>query len=118
MDGQTLLPGEARRNSDNDNRISFANMEIDRSLRQVRVNEREVSLTEAEFNLLWRLACEAGRAVTRDQLYEDILRREYDGLDRCIDLRVSRLRRKLGDNSRDPRLIKSVRYEGYLLVAE
>ena len=98
--------------------LTLGSMEIDRSTRQVRLGRREISLTSAEFDLLWRLASHAGEAVTRDQLYVDILSREYDGLDRCIDLRVSRLRKKLGDDSRNPRLIKSVRYEGYLLVSE
>jgi DNA-binding response OmpR family regulator len=109
---------EHGKGQNNHNLLSFGSMEIDRSTRQVRVDQREILLTTAEFDLLWRLACRAGEAVTRDELYADILSREYDGLDRCIDLRVSRLRRKLGDNSRNPRLIKSVRYEGYLLVSE
>jgi len=98
--------------------LNLGTLEIDRQARQVRIDDREISLTSAEFDLLWSLACRAGQPVTRDQLYHDILSREYDGLDRCIDLRVSRLRRKLGDDSRHPRLIKAVRYEGYLLVAE
>jgi two-component system response regulator RstA len=90
---------------------------VDVSRRKVRVDKRDISPTEAEFDLLWRPACEAGRPVTLDQFYEGILHRKYDGLDRCIELRVSRLRKKLGDDSRNPRLIKSVRYEGYLPVA-
>lgn len=98
--------------------LSLGSMEIDRNRRRVRLDQREIALTSAEFDLLWRLASCAGEAVTRDQLYADILSREYDGLDRCIDLRVSRLRKKLGDDSRHPRIIKSVRYEGYLLVSD
>lgn len=116
MNDQSLTSDQPRANSGSHESVNLGSLEIDRSRRKVRIDEQEIILTEAEFDLLWRLARQAGEAVTRDQLYEDILRREYDGLDRCIDLRVSRLRKKLGDDSRNPRLIKSVRYEGYLLV--
>jgi len=118
MNGETSAPHNGQKSPDNLNSLSLGQMEIDRNTRQVRLDQREISLTTAEFDLLWRLARRAGRPVTRDELYADILSREYDGLDRCIDLRVSRLRKKLGDDSRNPRLIKSVRYEGYLLVSE
>ncbi len=118
MNDQTTAPVSDEKTQDNPDSLNLGSMEIDRSARRVRIGNREISLTAAEFDLFWRLARRAGEAVTRDELYMDILRREYDGLDRCIDLRVSRLRKKLGDDSRNPRLIKSVRYEGYLLVSE
>jgi DNA-binding response OmpR family regulator len=118
MNGESTLQKDNGRGQPTHDSLHLGPMEIHRQTRRVRIDEREVSLTTAEFDLLWRLARRAGEPVTRDELYADILRREYDGLDRCIDLRVSRLRKKLGDDSRNPRLIKSVRYEGYLLVAE
>ncbi len=118
MNDQTTAPISVEKARDSQNSLNLGSMEIDRNTRQVRIGHREISLTVAEFDLFWRLARRAGEAVSRDELYVDILRREYDGLDRCIDLRVSRLRKKLGDDSRNPRIIKSVRYEGYLLVSE
>ncbi len=117
MDGETTVGNSAEREPGNLNSLILGSIEIHRNARRVKIDQREISLTVAEFDLLWRLARRAGEAVTRDELYTDILRREYDGLDRCIDLRISRLRRKLGDDSRNPRFIKSVRYEGYLLVS-
>ena len=75
-----------------------------------------VALTTAEFDLLWLLAFHAGEVLSRDHIYRELRGMEYDGLDRSMDLRVARLRRKLGDDGKQPRLIKSVRGSGYLLV--
>ncbi|MEM9304308.1 MAG: response regulator transcription factor [Pseudomonadota bacterium] len=89
---------------------------IDRNAREVRVNGHGVDLTASEFELLWMLAMNRGHVVSRDALHEEVLRTPFDGLDRTIDLRVSRLRRKLGDDSRCPEMIKTVRGRGYLLA--
>ncbi len=86
--------------------------------RQVTIDGKCIALTVAEFDLLSILASRQGKVVSRDELCQTLLRREYDGLDRCIDLRMSRLRKKLEDNARLPRLIKSVRSEGYMLVKQ
>ena len=77
-----------------------------------------IDLTTAEFDLLWLLASRVGDVVTRDDIYRTLRGIEYDGLDRAIDLRVARLRRKLGDEGKQPRLLKSVRGIGYLLVPD
>ena len=98
--------------------IRLDGLTVSRPQRSAVVAEKAVNLTTAEFDLLWYLACNAGSVVTRDDLYRAVLKTEYDGLDRCIDLRISRLRRKLGDNAREPQLIKSVRSEGYILAAD
>jgi two-component system response regulator RstA len=79
---------------------------------------RDIRLTWAEFDLLWYLANNAGRAVSRDELFRRLLRVEYNGLDRTIDVRVSRLRRKLETDPRTPRIIQSVRSEGYCLAMD
>lgn len=98
--------------------INVGGLAIDYSCRSTVLGERTINLTDAEFEVLWYLAQNAGRAVSRDELHNAILGTGWDGLDRCIDLRVSRLRRKLGDDGRNPRLIKSIRYEGYLLTPD
>ena len=98
--------------------VRVGRLTIDQSCRSVVLGDRQVGLTSAEFEVLWFLAQHVGNAVTRDELYTGILGTEWDGLDRCIDLRVSRLRRKLGDDGRNPRLIKSIRCEGYLLAPD
>jgi two-component system OmpR family response regulator/two-component system response regulator RstA len=77
-----------------------------------------VELTSAEFDLLHFLAQRAGKVVSRAELYESLAGETYDPQDRSIDLRISRLRRKLGDNQSNPTRIKSVRGTGYLLSIE
>lgn len=95
--------------------IRVGPLEVDRGARTVRLDGRNVDVTSAEFDLLWALASRAGEVVTRDELFTALRGIAYDGLDRSIDLRVARLRRKLGDEGKFPRLLKSVRGTGYLL---
>ena len=90
-------------------------LSISASRRSVHVDENPVELTSTEFDLLWYLAERAGVPVQREDLYRDLRGIEWDGLDRSIDLRVSRVRRKLGKQGD---LIKSVRGAGYLLASE
>lgn len=89
---------------------------IHASDRSVFLGGREIDLTTAEFELLWTLASKAGQVVERRDIYQELLGIPYDGMDRSIDLRVSRLRRKLGDDPQSPQRIKSVRGVGYLLA--
>ena len=89
---------------------------IEADKRRVLVDSKEVNLTSAEYDLLWLLAQNAGSIISRDDLHMQIFRLEYDGVDRSIDLRVSRLRKKLGDDPKDPSIIKTVRNVGYLLA--
>ena len=89
---------------------------IDVATRDVRIDEELVSLTSMEFDVLRMLATEAGSVVAREDLYTRILGIEYDGLDRGMDVHVSRLRKKLGHAGFDPSRIKSVRGVGYLLA--
>lgn len=96
--------------------IEAGPLSIDRGAREVRSHGNLVDLTAAEFELLWLLALESGHVVSRESLHDKTLHTAYDGLDRTIDLRISRLRRKIGDDSKQPRLIKTVRGRGYLLV--
>jgi two-component system, OmpR family, response regulator RstA len=91
-------------------------LEINPANRSVTMGGKEVQLSTAEFDLLYYFAEHAGQTITREQLYKDIRGIEYDGLDRSIDVRVSRLRQKLGDDPGNPRLIKSVRGSGYLFA--
>ena len=72
-------------------------------------------LSGAEYKLLRIFLAHPGRVLTRDQLMDLTQGREADALDRSIDVQVSRLRQRLGDDPRDPRLIKTVRGEGYVL---
>ena len=69
---------------------------IDARKRIVSYHDKEIALTSAEFDLLWVLALNGGNIISRDQLHLEIFRLEFDGFDRLIDLRISRLRKKTG----------------------
>jgi len=76
-----------------------------------------VSLSNVEYRLLRIFLTYPNCVLTRDQLYNLTQKRDWDPLDRTLDLQVSRLRQKLGDDARTPRLIKTVRSEGYIFTA-
>ncbi len=77
-----------------------------------------VPLSTGEFRLLKTLVENGNRVMSRDQLMESLAGRESGPFDRTIDVMVSRLRRRLGDDAREPALIKTVRNGGYLLAAK
>jgi DNA-binding response OmpR family regulator len=97
-------------------RVEVGALVVDASSRTVHVSGCPVELTTAEFDLLWLLAVHAGEVVSRDRIYSELRGIEYDGLDRSFDLRIARLRKKLGDRGKEPRIIKSVRGVGYILA--
>lgn len=99
-------------------RIAIGSMVIDAGQRTFEVDGERLNLTTAEFELMWLLAENAGQVLSRDDISQQLHGIKYDGLDRSIDLRVSRLRKRIGDDSGDPQRIKSVRGTGYILVAE
>jgi DNA-binding response OmpR family regulator len=73
-------------------------------------------LTATEFDLLLALARAKGRVKSRDQLLEEIRGHEWEAFDRSIDMHISVLRKKLGDDPKEPRFIRTVRSIGYMLV--
>ncbi len=99
-------------------RIEVGALVIDAPRRSVEIGGRPIELTTAEFDLLQLLAAHAGSTLTRNDLYQHLHQMPYDGTDRSIDLRISRLRRKLGDDPSRPERIKSIRGVGYMLATE
>jgi len=77
-----------------------------------------LKLTSLEYDLLLSLAHACGRVKSREQILEDIAGRDYDVFDRSIDVHVSALRQKLGDNPKDPTYIRTVRSVGYMMVKQ
>ncbi len=73
-------------------------------------------LTPVEFDLLLSLARARGRVRSREQLLDEIRDRNFDVFDRSIDVHISALRRKLGDDAKAPRFIRTLRSAGYMLV--
>ena len=80
------------------------------------LEETPLKLTALEFDLLLSLARARGRVKTRERLIEEIGERLYDGMDRSIDVHIWSLRRKLGDDPKAPRFIRTVRAIGYMLI--
>lgn len=97
-------------------KIIVGSLTIDISNRMVWLDGELIELTTAEFDLLVYLAGNPGEVLTRDQIYLAVRGFEYDGIDRSIDLRITRLRKKLGDDIKQPRRIKSIRGTGYLFA--
>jgi len=91
---------------------------IDVSNRTAMLGNREIVLTTREFSLLLFFARNPGVVRSRNTISLAIRGIEYDGVDRFIDLQIMRLRKKIGDDGKRPRLIKSVWGEGYLLVKD
>lgn len=102
----------AHTHSDED-QITINDVTISRTSRSVLKAGSHITLTDAEFDLLWLLASQAGTLMSRDEINQSLRGLEHDGLNRTIDLRISRIRKKLGDNSKEPAIVKSVRGKGY-----
>lgn len=92
-------------------------LRLDEGRREASIHGDRLSLTDAEFLLLREFMVHAGTMLSRDALSLVLTGRPFDGTDRTIDQYVSRLRRKLGDSARSPRVLKTVRGVGYLLAA-
>ncbi|WP_395841718.1 response regulator [Archangium violaceum] len=96
--------------------ITAQELRIDGDRRTVSRAGDPIVLTDAEFDLLWLLASRAPAILTRDDILSELRGIEHDGLDRSIDMRISKLRRKLGDDQPPHQLIKTVRGRGYLFA--
>jgi len=91
---------------------------IDVPAHKVRVDGREIELTGIEFDILLALARRAGRVVARDALLSEAGRGDVTVSDRTVDVHISHLRSKLGDDPRSPKKIKTIRGVGYVLAAQ
>jgi DNA-binding response OmpR family regulator len=98
--------------------VQLGTLRISETSREVWLQGQSVPLTTQEFELLALLARRAGELVSRDEVFRAMRGIDYDGLDRSIDGRVSKLRRKLGDDAAAPTRIKTVWGKGYLLVPD
>ena len=112
------VPEEQVVEGGSDNRLTFGNLVVDNAMREAWLEGKSIDLTSAEFDLLWLLSSSAGRVLTREEIFHQLRGIEYDGQDRSIDVRVSRIRPKGGDDPMNPKRIKTVRSKGYLFVKE
>lgn len=86
---------------------------IDTETHMVSLNDKPIMLTPVEYELLVALTRGAGRVRTREQLLLEVAEREFEVFDRAIDVHISSLRRKLGDDPKIPRFIETIRGSGY-----
>jgi two-component system response regulator CpxR len=93
--------------------ISVGDLWLEPSSRTASVGGKPLVLTAVEYDILLLLARSPGRVRSRDQILTDVASRDFDGLDRSIDVHVSSLRKKLGDDPRSPRYIETIRSIGY-----
>lgn len=113
-----LRRGAAAQASAETRDLTFGKLLVRASAREVVFNGQPIDLTSNEFEILWLLARHAGEVLGRDAILSALRRIDYDGLDRSVDLRISRLRKKLHDDPAQPTRIKTIRGKGYLFVAD
>ncbi len=94
-------------------KASFGSLCIDRAQREVTHAQQRIDLSTTEFEILWVLASQPGQILSRDQILLAVRGIGFDGLDRSVDVCIGKLRRKLGDDPREPRRIKTIWGRGY-----
>jgi two-component system response regulator CpxR len=96
--------------------IVVGQLRVNPETRTAVLGDKRLDLTTLEFNLLECLARGRGRVKTREQLIESLTDRDYDVFDRSVDVHIWSLRKKLGDDPKAPRYIRTVRSVGYMLI--
>ena len=91
-------------------------LELNLASRTVLQNGKKIELTDVEFALLEALMRSPGKVVSREDISENVLGRKFHPFDRALDMHVSRLRRKLSENSEADELVKTIRGVGYQLA--
>lgn len=96
--------------------IVVGDLRVNLDARSAALGAAPLVLTPVEFDLLASLAKARGRVKTRESLLDECRDRNYDVFDRSIDVHISALRKKLGDDAKNPRFIRTLRSAGYMLV--
>jgi len=99
-----------------DNLIQVQDLQINSNAREVSHQGQPLSLSTQEYDLLHLLASHAGQVLSREYIFHEVRGLEYDGMSRFVDITISRLRHKIGDDPHQPERIKTVRNRGYLLA--
>jgi two-component system phosphate regulon response regulator OmpR len=98
--------------------LRFGRLEIDRDARVVSIDGEERTLTSHQFELLWVLASQAGRVLSRDALMDRLRGHGVEAFDRSLDVHISRIRAAIEDDPKNPRRILTVRGAGYVFARE
>lgn len=102
--------------ADEEQDVVVGGLRVDPRTRMAFLVEKPLVLTPVEFDILLSLAKAKGRVKTREQLLEEIRDREWEVFDRSVDVHIAALRRKLGDDAKDPHFIRTLRSAGYLFI--
>ncbi len=108
----TLSPSEAPESFT----LTAGSLVLDRKQREARVGDRNLQLTTSEFAALELLMQRSGESLDRDQIMEALRGVEWDATNRVIDITMSRLRQKLGDDPKHPQFIKTIWGTGYAFI--
>ena len=96
--------------------IVVGRLRLDPGTRRAVLGDKSLDLTALEFDLLATLARSRGRVKSREELVEAVAERHYDVFDRSVDVHIWSLRKKLGDDPKNPRFIRTYRSVGYMLI--
>jgi DNA-binding response OmpR family regulator len=108
----------SKRDGDGDERLVFADLEVEPAARRVRLGDKELDLSRKEFDLLVVLAEAAGRVLTRDHLMARVWDENWFGPTKTLDVHIGTLRRKLGDDPAKPHFIHTVRGVGFRFATD
>ena len=111
-----MIQDQTNHTANKTEQIVLGDLEIHIPSRTVLLKDNSIDLTTTQFDLLAFMGRHAGEVVSRDRLFKRLRGIDYDGFNRSIDLTIGRLREKIGDTGKNPRVIKSIRGEGYLMV--
>ena len=95
--------------------IQVGDLVVDPAGRSAALQDQPLDLTPVELDILLSLARSCGRVRSREQLMQDTSSREFEAFDRSVDVHISSLRKKLGDDLKNPRFIQTVRAAGYMM---
>ncbi|WP_041701775.1 response regulator transcription factor [Gottschalkia acidurici] len=91
---------------------------IDYNERTVKINNKEIPFTPSEFDILYELKRNKGRVLTREQLIEQVFGMDFDGYDRTIDVHIKNIRKKIEEDTKNPKYIITVMKVGYKFGGE
>ena len=91
-------------------------LRVDPETRCAQLSDQPLTLTAVEFDLLLSLARACGRVKTRERLLLEVAERDFEAFDRSIDVHISSIRKKLGDDPKSPRFIQTIRGAGYMML--
>ena len=96
--------------------VVVGDLKVDPESRAAWLSQRSLDLTTVEFDLLLSLARANGRVKTRERLLLEVAERDFEAFDRSIDVHISSIRRKIGDDPKSPRFIQTIRGVGYMML--